>query len=346
MIRSRDYGLHWDDRVFEPKILITGAGGFIGNAVARYFHSQPGLAIRGATRDGRFVAEGIAPCRLDVRDPAQLAAALDGIDAVIHCAVGDRATTVDGTRLLLQAARTARIRRVVHLSSVAVYGARTGVVDENAGLETQAGRSYAHWKVAAEAACREAAVAGVDVVVLRPAIVYGPGSSLWIVHPAQRLLSGRWRGLGEIGRGTCNAVHVDDVAAACLAALRAPTGTGNGAAFNIAGPETIDWTEWYARIAAALGCPALPDLSVAAWRRRTQAARLFRVTARRLPRLGRLFGARILAAPSASELTLFGLAATYPTQKAAAHLGWRPRIGLDEGLADSIAWLRTEGLTQ
>ena len=56
--------------------------------------------------------------------------------------------------------------------------------------------------------------------------------------------------------------------------------------------------------------------------------------------------AMLTAAPAPSELTLFALAATYPTQKAAAHLGWQPRIGLDEGLADSVAWLRTMGLTK
>jgi nucleoside-diphosphate-sugar epimerase len=332
--------------VFEAEILVTGAGGFIGNAVARSFRSQSGLAVRGATRDGRPVADGVAPCRLDVRDPTQLAAALDGVDAIVHCAVGDRDTTVDGTRLLLQAARAARIRRVVHFSSIAVYGARTGAVDETAPLESQAGDSYAHWKVAAEAACREAAVAGIDVVILRPAIVYGPGSLMWILRPAQRLLSGRWRGLGDAGRGTCNAVHVDDVASACLAALRAPANTGNGAAFNIAGPDTIDWAGWYARLAAALGCPALRDLSPAGWRRRMQAALPLKALARLLPGAERLFRSRLLAAPAQSELTLFALAATYPTQKAAAQLGWQPRIGLDEGLGDSVAWLRAQGLVQ
>jgi nucleoside-diphosphate-sugar epimerase len=332
--------------VFEAEILVTGAGGFIGNAVARHFLAQPGLAVRGATRDGRAVADGVAPCRLDVRDPAQLAAALDGVDAIVHCAVGNRDTTVEGTRLLLQAARAARIRRVVHFSSIAVYGARTGVVDESAGLTSPAGHGYAHWKVAAEAACREAAVAGIDVVILRPAIVYGPGSAQWILRPAQRLLGGHWRGLGEAGRGTCNAVHVNDVAAACLAALRAPANTGNGAAFNVAGPETIDWAGWYARLAAALGCPALRDLSPAGWRRRMQAGLPPKALARLLPAAGRLFRNRILAAPAPSELTLFALVATYPTQKATAQLGWQPRIGLDEGLADSVAWLRAQGLAR
>jgi nucleoside-diphosphate-sugar epimerase len=45
-------------------------------------------------------------------------------------------------------------------------------------------------------------------------------------------------------------------------------------------------------------------------------------------------------------MTLFALAATYPSDKATARLGWRPRIGLDEGLAGSVAWLRAAGIAQ
>jgi nucleoside-diphosphate-sugar epimerase len=329
--------------VIEAEILVTGAGGFIGSAVARFLAAQPGLAVRGATRDGRAVGDGIAPCKLDVCDASDLAAALKGVDAVVHCAVGPRRTTVEGTRLLLQAGRTAGVRRVVHFSSIAVYGEQQGAVDENAGLVSAAGHGYAHWKVAAEAVCHEAAQVGSDVVILRPAIVYGPGSLQWIIRPAQRLRGGLWGGLGEAGRGTCNAVHVDDVAAACLAAIRAPTGAAANQAFNISGRETISWSGWYARLAEALGYPAPRDIAPSAWRRRVTAGLPFKALAKLLPGAGRIFEKRILAAPSPSELTLFGLVATYPTDRAKAALGWQPTIGLDEGLASSVAWLRSAG---
>jgi nucleoside-diphosphate-sugar epimerase len=62
------------------------------------------------------------------------------------------------------------------------------------------------------------------------------------------------------------------------------------------------------------------------------------------PAAGKLFERQILAAPSSTELTLLALAATYPTDKATARLGWQPHIGLEEGLADSVAWLRASGL--
>lgn len=325
------------------KVLVTGAGGFIGGAVAHALAGRPGVTVVGATRDGRALGGGIAPGRLDVRDRSSVAAALEGVGGVVHCAAGDRATTVDGTGVLLDAARQAGVGRVVHVSSVAVYGGAQGPVDEMAAVLPVSGRGYAHWKAAAEQLCRDAAQGGPEIVIVRPAIVYGPGSRLWITLPARRLVSGAWRGLGEAGRGTCNPVHVRDVAAACVAGLTTP-GVAGGEAFNVSGADGLSWGAWYARLAQALGLPALRDLPAAGWRRRAWAALAVKALARKLPAAGRVFERVILGAPARSELTLFALAATYPIGKAAARLHWEPRIGLEAGLAESVAWLRASGL--
>jgi nucleoside-diphosphate-sugar epimerase len=327
-------------------VLVTGAGGFIGGAVARTMTAQSDVAVRGATRDGRAIGDGITACRLDILDEVALTTALKGVDAVVHCAVGGRETTVDGTRLLLRAALAAGVRRVVHFSSIAVYGTQTGAVDETAALVSPIGRGYAHWKAAAEASCREAAVDGADVIILRPAIVYGPESFSWIVQPAQRLLSGHWGALGEVGRGTCNPVHVHDVASACVAAIHAPANAGSAEAFNISGDETISWSGWYARLAEALGRPNLPEVSPSMWRRRMISALPLKAAARVLPFARRMAEPRLLSAPSRSELVLFDLVATYPAQKAASGLGWQARIGLEEGLANAIAWLQSVGISR
>ena len=322
------------------EVLVTGAGGFIGGAVARALAAQPDGAVRGATRDGRAMGGGIRACRLDVRDQASVQAAMAGVDAVVHCAVGDRATTVDGTRLLLQVARQAGVRRVVHLSSVSVYGAASGAVDEATPLVSSEGAGYAHWKSAAEAVCREAAATGLQVVLLRPAIVYGPGSRLWITVPAQRVAQGAWAGLGAAGQGLCNPVHVRDVAAACQAAIRAPIASPCEA-FNVSGTEALSWSGWYDRLAQALGRPAWRDLSPGAWRRRALAGLPLKALARAVPAAGRIFRRQILGSPARSELALFALDAHYPIAKAKAQLGWAPQIGLDDGLVESIAWFRS-----
>ena len=320
-------------------VLVTGAGGFIGGEVARLIAGEAGFRVRGATRDGRDLGRGIVPYRLDVRDAAGLASALQGVDAVVHCAVGERATTLEGTANLMRAARATGVRRLVHLSSVSVYGSAAGVLDEDTPLVMRRGRGYAEWKRAAEALCRDAGRAGLQIAMLRPAIVYGPNSRYWITLPARRVLSGNWPALGEAGRGTCNPVHVRDVAEASLAAIRTPRLNGCEA-FNISGSETTSWHDWYERVRAALGCPPLPAISPAAWRRRSLGSLPFKAVMRAAPALRRLMARRLEVCPAQAELAMFALAATYPTDRAAERLGWRPRVRLAEGLQDAMAWLR------
>ncbi len=288
--------------------------------------------MRGGTRDGRPLGDGITPWRLDVTDPASLPAALHGVDAVVHCAYGGRAATVGGTRLLLEAACRAGVRRVVHLSSIAVYGAATGAVTEAAPLVPTEGRGYAHWKAAAERECRT--LTGLEIAILRPAIVYGPGSEQWIEQPRRRLLSCDWGELGALGRGTANPVHVTDVAAACIAALDLPGAAGE--AFNIAGCETLSWRDWYQRLGDGLGVGPLRQVSEAAWRGRAIVGLPLRAIARAIPATAPMLRSRILRSPSPSELQLFGLAATYPANKAALLLGWRPTVSLETGLRDAL----------
>ena len=90
-------------------ILVTGAGGFIGCRVVEFLHlsgwASPRAGVRrwsSAARLGRLPVD-IIQC--NVTDPAQVATAVEGVDAIVHCAVGDRSVTVDGTRNLLEAAQ-------------------------------------------------------------------------------------------------------------------------------------------------------------------------------------------------------------------------------------------------
>ena len=327
-----------------PKtILVIGAGGFIGGEIARLLATQPDLSVRGGTRDARPLGGSITPCRVDVRDDASLAAALAGADAVVDCAIGDRATMVGGTEKLLQAARAAGVRRVVYLSSTAVYGYAEGVLTESAPRVPANGEGYAAWKSAAEEVCEAAGRDGQSVAILRPAIVYGPASAMWTTQPAQRLLTGAWGSLGEQGRGSCNLVHVHDVATCCLAALRCETLVGCEA-FNVTGPTTVTWQAYYERLRVALGLPPMAALPAAAWRRRRITALPAKAVARVLPRARWLFARQILLAPGQSEWSAFALRATYPSDKAATRLGWQPSMSLDDGLADIVAWLRACGI--
>ena len=309
-------------------VLITGAGGFIGSHLLRHLQRTPGADVIPATRDGRNGSR-----QLDMQDGEGMHRALAGVDAVVHCAVGNRAVTVDGTRALLAAAAAAGVRRFVHVSSVAVYGPAAGPVTEATPMLPPHAKGYPGWKVAAEQACL--VQDGLEVVRLRPAIVYGPGSQLWVARLAERIRSGRWGTFGSAGQGTCNLVHVEDVVTAIGQALARP-GIG-GAAFNISGTEPMTWNEWFSRMARALGEPALRPLSPLRLRARALSSLPLKALGRLRPGLA---GDWLLGAPARSELTLFGLAATYPTASARDSLGWQPHVGIDQGLPGCISWLK------
>ncbi len=314
------------------RVLVTGAGGFIGRHLTASLASEPGRDVVPTTRDRR---DGTR--RLDVLCPADFAPALAGCDAVVHCAVGGEAVTVRGTRLLLEAARRAGVARLVHLSTISVYDAPAGEVGEDAPVVGPATAGYPGWKSAAERDCIEAS--GIDIVRLRPTIVYGAGSRWWLGQFARRIQSGHWGTFGTGAEGICNLVHVSDVVEAVRTALDHPAAPGE--AFNVNGPEPIRWNAWFERLAAAIGAPPLRPHAPSALRRRALAALPLRLVGKAAPRLAEPW---LVAMPGRSEVGLFAQTAIFSTDKAGRRLGWTPRTGVDAGLAASLAWLRAEGL--
>lgn len=297
------------------RVLVTGGHGFIGAAAcARIAPAHEVIAA--SRRDG-----------VDVTRAETLGPALAGVEAVVHAAVDGRASILQGTANLLAAARAAGVRRFVHLSSVAVYGAAEGAVRETTP-RAPADAGYGLWKAEAEALVE--AERGMEVVILRPALVYGPGDPLWIGKMARRLRNGSLGPMGAAGEGLADLVHVQDVAQAIAQALAGQPGT-----YNLGGPEPVTWNTYLARLAAALGVTPRPlSPGTLAWRARV--ALPAKALARLLPPLRGALPEAWLDAPGAGELALFRRRATYPWDAAHAGLGWSPRIGLGQGLADSL----------
>ena len=167
-------------------ILVTGAAGFVGCALRRDFQRR-GLQFRGATRNGgdNTLAVGSIGASTD------WSKALDGVDTVIHLAArvhvmrdtaadpeaAFRETNVDATLCLSRQARDAGVRRLIFLSTIKVNGDETdrdgAFKADDAPAPTDA---YGRSKLAAEHALHGlASLGGLDVVVIRPPLVYGPG---------------------------------------------------------------------------------------------------------------------------------------------------------------------------
>lgn len=343
----------------QQKILVTGAGGFIGGRAVEVLHATGRWKVVGgvrrwssAARIGRFPVE-IALC--DVTVPASVRAAMTGVTHVVHCAVGSREVTVEGTRNVLQAAREAGVQRLVHVSTIDVYGSETGAVLESQPLR-RTGAQYGDTKIEAEEFCLAAAAAGLPLCILRPTIVYGPFSNLWTVEFAQRLQHRPWPLPPERAAGICNAVYVDDVVQGMLLGLEHPNAVGE--AFNINGGEWPTWYEYFSALNDHMGLPPIAAESPAmsflhAWAMKPARDAAKFALRRFQPQIMALYQrsslakwsmkraeAMFRAAPTPGEFRLYGRAVTYPTAKAERLLGYRPRFPLADGLRLSAQWLR------
>ena len=344
------------------RVLITGAGGFIGGRVAEVLHGSGHAQVRagvrrwaGAARIGRLPVEIV---RCDLADPRQVDAACDGVTAVVQCATVTGPGGEAQLRNLLEAAHRRGVTRVVHLSTTEVYGDVAGDVDEEDPVGP--GQSdYARSKIAAERVCAEYIARGLPLVILRPTIVYGPFSEVWTVKVVQRLLSGRWSLPEESCRGTCNLLYVDDLVAAILLASR--TDQAVGETFNVNGSERVTWNQYFRALGAGLGA-GIPDRQgVLAARGRAWLLQPVRASAhfllrhqkdrimalydryRPVRRLMRRAESLLRRVPATGEFRLYSRAACYVTGKARRILGYQPTFTMASGVTLSIAWLRHEG---
>ncbi len=241
------------------KILVTGSGGFLGKRIVESLLAQGADDIRLHVR--QRPAEGLLDAlqsryphaRLDsvganLLARGTLADAVTGVDCIIHAAAGMRgapadmyANSVIGTRNLLEAAVAGGVRRVVLISSFAVYRTETldddALLDESVALETVGVDKgpYGFAKTQQERLFADfQAQHGFESVVLRPGVIYGPGGSA---------LSPRV-GIGALGlffslgrRVLLPLTYVDNCAdAVAIAALRAPPGS----VFNVVDDDLPD----------------------------------------------------------------------------------------------------------
>src|SRR5690606_2554631 len=206
------------------KILVTGATGFIGSRLCELLSLEYRLPYRALVRD---FSRAVRIARLDVElmagdmlDADSLARAVAGCDAVVNLAHGDDKTTKKQTTNLVDACTRAGVRRLVHVSSMAVHVPSPGVpvLTEATAPIKRWGEAYSDAKAAGEAVVTAAGTRGaLETVVLRPTIVYGPYS--FFVTPIAQYARAGHVSLVDGGRGLCNAVYVDDVCEAILAAL-------------------------------------------------------------------------------------------------------------------------------
>jgi dihydroflavonol-4-reductase len=328
----------------EKPVLVTGASGFVGSAVARALLAQD-RRVRVLMRPSSD-RRNIDGLDVDVRvgsleDGPSLSAALDGCGTLYHVAADYRLwvrdpapmlkANVDGTRHLMIAALAAGVGRIIYTSSVATLGiAEHGrLADETtpSTLDDMIG-PYKRSKFLAEEAVRALVrERGLPAVIVNPSTPIGPRDVK--PTPTGRMIveaaSGRMPAFVDTG---LNLVHVDDVAAGHLLAEE----RGSAGERYILGGENLTLAEILTRIARLVGRrpPRVRVPIPAIWPIALMAEAAGRITGREP--FVTLDGLRM------ARKTMF-----FTSAKAERDLGYRARPA-EEGLADAVAWFRAAGM--
>jgi len=321
-------------------VLVLGARGFVGRELVRRLAATEGLRPIAAARRPPPPGEagGVEWRACDARDPAAVARAMAGAAYAVNCVAGDGDSMVAATRNLCQAAAAGGARRIVHLSSMAVYGAATGLVDEARPLDSAIG-GYTRAKVASELVTREFVAAGGDAVILRPGCIHGPRGEQWTARIGRLLRQRRIGDLGAEGDGVCNLVPVDDVAAAVIAALRQPGIAGE--AFNLGDPDPGTWNAYFIRLARAIGATPVRRVS-GRWLRLETMVLAPPLKVLRLAGGRAGLGHRVPDSVARSLRALWRQDIRLDHRKADARLGFA-RTPPDQALASAAAWFTAYG---
>jgi dihydroflavonol-4-reductase len=314
--------------------VVTGAAGFIGWHLVQAL-AQDEVEVRAVDVQpdpAPFRLGSVRYVRLDIRDGERLAALIEGADTVYHLASAHlevtasddyyREVNVDAAWALAEACAATGVRRLVHVSSVGIYGhVESPPAREDAPTRPQ--NVYEWTKLEGEmAVVRSAAATGLDLIVLRPAWVYGRGCR----RMAKLIRSARARRFFYIGdgRNLRHPIYVSEVVDALRLAAAAPAAISRRT-YNVAGPRFMELQELVETCARVLEVPPpqrrLPrELALAAG----HAAEVAWGAARREPPFSR------------RSLAFFENDNAFDIAAARLDLGFEPRVDLEEGVRRTL----------
>lgn len=317
--------MDWSNR----PVVVTGAGGFIGS------HLVERLAAGGAKitalvhgdpqfRAGYLMGRNLPALSLqggDLRDADFVRRALAGADTVFHLGAvtsvqysyAHPGETIEvntlGTQNVCAAARAAGVRRLLHASTGGAYGSASEPLTETHRMV--ASSPYVAGKIAADHVAETYHLSyGLPVATVRLFNAYGPRVGRFLIIPTviQQFLKGPRIKLGDL-TPTRPFLYIRDIVDAFMAMAEADAAAVDGQIIHFGGPESVSMGDLVQRIAALMD--VVPEIEQDPARMR----------------------------PKNSEIQRQSVDGS----KAARVLGWAPKVSLEEGLRETIAWIRAGG---
>ncbi|MBI4362876.1 MAG: NAD-dependent epimerase/dehydratase family protein [Euryarchaeota archaeon] len=324
--------------------LVTGATGLLGSHLAESLVSdgfQVRCLVRKTSQTDHLKGLGVELATGDITDPKSLAGAARGAQVVFHCAAqlgywstpeDFRRVNVEGTRHLLRAAHRAEVDRLVHTSTAAIYGTEHPpgrLVRESD--PSNPGDGYSTTKLQAEKEVWKAHKRGLRSAIIRPGLIYGPRDTMFFPLFARLVRLGVMP-LVEGGQARYQPAYVTDIAQALRLAARSKGAPGR--AFNAVGPETGTFKEFTDTLAGVLHAPK-------PWIRVPMGPLL---VASRVAEIAhgtlKLSGQNPF---SPYTIRMVGTDQLYDTTRARKMLGYKPKVGVREGLEKTAKWFEGKG---
>jgi nucleoside-diphosphate-sugar epimerase len=329
-------------------VFVTGGTGFLGRHLICRLRQQ-GRTVRVLVRQQRMsndrrrddlVALGAEIVEGDLLDRSSFESALDDVTHIFHLAgqllvpgipsdVYER-LHVDGTRNLLEACgEISTLRSIVHCSTTGVLGP-TGATPAGEDSPERPSNVYEQTKAAGEKiALRLAEQYRLPLMVVRPALVYGPGD-LHLLGWFRAIKRGYYFVVGT-GSNYLHPIYIDDLISGLMCCAEEPAATGR--IYNLVGEQPVPIRDLAAAIAHALGTRLPPQHLPAtlAWTLASMMEQLFAVDPARLPL-------------TRSRTTFMTENRAYSGARACSELGFSPKVDLERGLRWTVDWYRREGL--
>ena len=328
------------------RAIVTGGGGFLGRRIVELLRTRgDDVRVVARQRYPSVEALGATGIAADIRDAAAVRAALEGADVAFHVAGrtgywGPKAAfwsaNVEGTRVVLDAARHCGVPRLVYTSTPSVAGYARDVENGSPMLPYAAVHesAYAESKCVAEQLVLAANGSGIATVALRPHLIIGPGDNHLMPRVVRRAAreSGGLRMVGD-GRNRVDLTYIDNAAWAHIDAADALAGPGvacAGKPYFISNDQPVVLWEWLNQLLRDLDLPPVT---------RSFSLRTMRLAGTLIELLWRVL--RVGKEPPITRFLAGALARShwYDMEPARRDLGYRVRVPMEEATRRTVQWL-------